>query len=68
MKFESYPLEDYPKVDEVSFPRKIAIAYAVCAKSCGNVGYIVDGQTQVCEHCGKLMFRTEVMEYSINAD
>ncbi len=62
-KFEAYPLEQYPDVAEVDFPEKLGIAYAVCADSCGNAEFIVDGQTQVCQYCGKLMFRTLVKEY-----
>lgn len=59
----SYKIEDYPEVTSVDFPEEIYIAYAVCGKECGNREFIVDGQTQVCQHCGKLMFRTEVRRY-----
>lgn len=62
-RFEAYPLDQYPDVTEVEFPDKLGIAYAVCADSCGNAEFIVDGQTQVCQYCGKLMFRTLVEEY-----
>lgn len=62
-KFEAYKLEDYPEVESVDFPEEIYVAYAVCSKECGNREFIVDGQTQVCEHCGKQMFRTEVRKY-----
>ena len=62
-EFDSYELEDYPKVDSVEFPKELYIAYAVCGKECGNREFIVDGQTQVCQHCGKLMFRTIVKKY-----
>lgn len=58
-----YRIEDYPEVDNVEFPKEIQIAYAVCGKVCGNREFIVDGQTQVCQHCRKLMFRTEVRKY-----
>ena len=61
--FKQYKLEDYPKVDHVSFPKEISVAYAVCGNACGNKEFIVDGQTQVCQYCGKLMFRTEVKKY-----
>lgn len=62
-KFEAYPIHEYPRVDQVDFPKTIDIAYAVCSVSCGNKEFIVDGQSQVCQHCGKLMFRTVVQTY-----
>lgn len=66
--FRGYELKEYSKVDCVEFPRQISIAYAVCGKSCGNKEFIVDGQTQVCQYCGKLMFRTVVKEYLLKSD
>jgi len=65
-KFDAYDLSDYPEVAEIDFPIEIHVAYAVCGKGCGNRGFIVDGQTQVCEHCGKLMYRTEVKKYILS--
>lgn len=65
IKFGAYKLEDYPDVENVNFPDEIFIAYAVCGKECGNREFIVDGQTQVCEYCGKQMFRTEVRKYML---
>lgn len=64
-KATAYPLTDYPEVEEVdvNFPRDIGIAYAVCGNSCGRSEFIVDGSTQVCQYCGRLMFRTEVRMY-----
>jgi hypothetical protein len=62
-KFEGYSQEEYPEVTKVKFPREIYIAYAVYGKSCGNIEFIVDGQSQVCQYCGKLMFRTEIKKY-----
>jgi len=62
-EFEAYPLEEYPEVENVKFPQEIYIAYAVCGKKCGTREFIVDGQTTVCQQCGKLMFRTEVKKY-----
>lgn len=62
-EFEAYPMEEYPDVECVEFPREVYVAYAVCGKECGTREFIVDGQTQVCQHCGKLMFRTEVKKY-----
>src|SRR5206468_11113246 len=58
---------DFPQVDEAStpFPEEIAIAYAVCSEDCGTCQFIVDGSTQVCEHCGRGMFRTSVRRYAL---
>ncbi len=64
-KFESYPLEEYPEIGEAFFPAEIEIAYAVCGKDCGNKEVIVDGQSQVCQYCGKLMYRTLVRKYRL---
>lgn len=63
-RFEAYPVEEYPEVNGIKFPEIIHIAYAVCGKDCGNREFIVDGQTQVCQRCGKLMFRTLVQKGS----
>jgi len=63
---KGYPLKEYPEVSNVDFPKDIYIAYAVCGNKCGCREFIVDGSTQVCQYCGKLMFRTEVRKYSIN--
>ena len=67
-KPESYPLDKYIEVDDskVDFPNDICIAYAVCSKECGNVEFIVDGSSQVCQYCGKLLFRTAVKNYSLS--
>ncbi|HVJ48756.1 hypothetical protein [Desulfitobacterium sp.] len=62
-EFETYPLEEYPDVENIKFPKELYVAHAVCGKECGAREFIVDGQTQVCQHCGKLMFRTEVKKY-----
>lgn len=67
-KFEAYPLDEYIKVSEVEFPQEIHVAYAVCSTACGAREFIVDGQTQVCQHCGRLMFRTEVKKYVLAPD
>lgn len=56
---------DYPEVSHMDFPENIFIAYAVCHPECGVAEFIVDGSTQECQHCGSLMFRTEVAEYSL---
>ncbi|MDD7792999.1 MULTISPECIES: hypothetical protein [unclassified Clostridium] len=62
--FEGYELDEYiEEPEEIKFPKEIYIAYAVCSKQCGNVEFIVDGSSQVCQYCGKMMFRTEVKKY-----
>ncbi|MHB8984188.1 MAG: hypothetical protein ACYC4E_02410 [Carboxydocellales bacterium] len=62
-EFCSYKLEDYPEVDSIEFPKEVHIAYAVCGKVCGNREFIVDGQSQVCQYCGRIMYRTLVRKY-----
>jgi hypothetical protein len=63
--FTAYPLDDYPEVADVAFPPSLHVAFAVCSRECGAREFIVDGQTQVCQRCGRLMFRTEVREYHL---
>ncbi|HOU09892.1 MAG TPA: hypothetical protein PL044_03155 [Clostridiales bacterium] len=66
-KFVSCPLGEYLQLDEdeIRFKKEQHIAYAVCSKKCGNMQFIVDGQTQVCPKCGKLMFRAVVKKYQL---
>jgi hypothetical protein len=59
--WENKPM-DYPEVT-ANFLKAIHIAYAVCHPDCGTEELIVDGSTQLCQRCGRLMFRTEVKEY-----
>lgn len=61
----AYPMDEYIEVEDnkIAFPEKIHIAFAVCSKKCNHAEFIVDGSTQVCQYCGKLMFRTEIKEY-----
>lgn len=61
-------LDVYPTVDDdaVQFPEHIHIAYAVCSKECGHAEFIVDGSTQICHYCGKMMFRTTVHKYRLD--
>jgi hypothetical protein len=66
-KFEAYDMDEYPSVKEIKFPNEIHIAFAVCGKECGNKEFIVDGQSQVCQYCGRLMFRTEIEKYIIES-
>jgi hypothetical protein len=65
INFETYEMADYPDVEAVEFPAEIYIAFAVCGNKCGHKEFIVDGSTQVCQYCGKLMFRTEVKKYRL---
>lgn len=67
MNFSSYPLDQYIKIreDDISFPEEIEISLAVCSEKCGNIEFIVDGSSQVCQYCGKLMFRTATKTYAI---
>jgi hypothetical protein len=58
-------LKDYLEVNSVEFPNEIHIAFAVCGKKCSNKEFIVDGQSQVCQYCEKLMFRTEIKKYQL---
>ena len=65
---ERYPLDEYINVDNevIAFPEDIYIAFAVCSKECGNTEFIVDGSSQICQYCGKMMFRTYVKKYIIS--
>ena len=63
MKFETYPLAEYDTAPAPRFPSELPVAFAVCSRSCGNKEFIIDGQTQVCQRCGNLMYRTEVRTY-----
>jgi len=62
---KGYLLAQYQKPGKTNFPRDLPIAFAVCSKKCGAQQFIVDGSTQVCEHCGRLMFRVEVATYRL---
>lgn len=67
-KAQNYPLEQYISIkddEDIAFPDEIYIAYAVCGEKCGNTEFIVDGNTQICEYCGKNMFRTVVKKYKL---
>jgi hypothetical protein len=65
MKFKAkgFPLRQYQKPEKIEFPKFLPIAFAVCSVKCGNRQHIVDGSTQVCDYCGKLMYRTAVRTY-----
>lgn len=62
-------LDEYMPADsKQEFPKEISIALAVCTEKCGTSEFIVDGSTQVCQHCGSLMFRTQVRRYRLIDD
>ena len=67
MEYKSRPIDEYLLLDEdeIQFDKEEYIAFAVCSKECGTMQFIVDGQTQVCPKCGKLMFRTAVKKYRL---
>lgn len=58
---------DYPDVVG-EFPETLPIAYAVCHPDCGTKEFIVEGSTQECQRCGRLMFRTAMKEYICKPD
>lgn len=60
-EWEQDPL-DYPTVP-ATFPESVHVAYAACHPDCGTKQLIIDGSTQECQRCGRLMFRTAVQEY-----
>jgi len=64
-KAKAYALAQYQEPGKIEFPRELPVAFAVCAKKCGRRQFIVDGATQVCEYCGRLMFRVEVATYAL---
>lgn len=45
------------------FPATVHVAYAVCQPDCGTKELIIEGSTQECQRCGRLMFRVAVQEY-----
>jgi hypothetical protein len=59
---------DYPDVNAqaIDFPQQVYIAFAVCHKGCGRREFIVDGSTQVCHYCGKMMFRICSRQYTLD--
>jgi hypothetical protein len=60
-QWEQDPM-DYPSVT-ADFPESLQVAYAVCHPDCGTEELIVDGSTQECQRCGRLMYRTAIQEY-----
>lgn len=64
---DGFTESDYPEVapEQVEFPNEIFIAFAVCHKGCGRSEFIVDGFTQICHYCGKMMFRIVSRKYTL---
>jgi hypothetical protein len=60
-QWEQEPM-DFPTVT-AKFPAVVHVAYAVCHPDCGREEVIIDGSTQECQRCGRLMFRTVVQKY-----
>lgn len=60
--FEQWKRDVYPET-AVEFPPTIDIAYAVCHPDCRTEEFIVEGSTQECQRCGRLLYRTETREY-----
>lgn len=61
----NYLLSDYPEANDIKFPSKINISFAVCSKTCGNFSYIVEDSTHICEYCGREMKNLKTKEYCL---
>ncbi|WP_370677822.1 hypothetical protein [Pleomorphomonas sp. PLEO] len=59
--WENDPM-DYPDAD-ADFPEYVYVSYAVCHTDCGTRELIVEGSTQECQTCGRLMYRVETHKY-----
>ena len=60
-EWEQDPM-DYPGVTP-NFPETVWVAFAICHPDCGTQELIVDGSTQECQRCGRLMFRAATQDY-----
>ena len=67
---DEFNLNDYPDIapQSIEFPEEILITYVVCRNECGASGFIVEGQTDVCEYCGHHMRHTLVRKYILAKD
>lgn len=65
---EDIEIEDYQDVDFVEFPNEINLSLAICGNDCGYGEFIVDGSTQICQHCGRLMIKTGCKKYVLAED
>ena len=70
IEFQAYPLGEYMRIEEdkIKFPEEIQIACAVCSKECGNIEFITDGSSQVCQYCGHLMYRVTIKKYVLKIE
>jgi hypothetical protein len=50
------------------FPADVHVAFAVCHPGCGVQEFIVDGSTQECQRCGRLMFRIASSKYVLDTE
>ena len=62
-----FNLDDYPNVvpHSILFPKQIYVTYVICKRDCGASGFIVEGQTDVCEYCGHHMLHTYTRKYAL---
>ena len=51
----------------IAFPETPAIAFATCQADCRTGQFIVDGSTQECQRCGRLLFRHEARAFKLAA-
>lgn len=42
----------------VAFPEFVKVTLVVCSKQCGTVDRSINGETVICENCGKIMRQT----------
>jgi hypothetical protein len=50
---------------QAAFPETLFVAFATCHVDCGAAEFIVEGSTQECQRCGRLLFRHTTKEYTI---
>ena len=50
---------------QATFPQTLFVAFASCHADCGAAEFIVEGSTQECQRCGRLLFRHSSKEYAI---
>lgn len=67
-KAKAYPMAQYQVPGKIAFPHELPVALAVCSKKCGARQFIVDGSTQVCEFCGRSLFRVEVATFTLKRE
>ena len=50
------------------FPLTLFVAFATCRADCGVAEFIVEGSTQECQRCGRLLFRHKSQKYRAMSD